>query len=57
MPVADNEVMEMTPDNIENDTHFLKSRAAQTEAKLAMEDIRKQAAAAKAAEDREAGKK
>lgn len=56
VPDADNGVMEMAPDNIENDTHFLKARAAQTEAKLTMDVIKKKAAA-QAAEDREAGKK
>ena len=54
--VTDNEVTEMVPDNIESDTHLVKSRPAQLEAKLAMENIKKKNAEAKAAEEREAGR-
>lgn len=53
MPVIDTEVMEMVPDNIENDTHFLRSRPAQSEAKLAMDNIKKKAAE-KATQERDA---
>lgn len=54
MSAIDNEVVEMVPDNIENDTHLLKSRPAQSEAKLAMESIKKKAAEEKAVEVRDA---
>jgi hypothetical protein len=53
----DNEVVEMVPDNIENDTRLLKSRPAQSEAKLAMESIKKKAAEEKAVEERDAREK
>ena len=49
--------MEMVPDNIENDTHLGRSRPAQSEAKLAMENIQKKAAEQKAAEERDAREK
>eukprot|EP01043_Picozoa_sp_COSAG02_P065812 COSAG02_NODE_10043_length_2039_cov_1.460825_2_plen_64_part_00 len=56
VPVIDAEVMEIVPDNIENDTHFLRSRPAQSEAKLAMDNIKKKAVEEKAAQERGARK-
>jgi hypothetical protein len=51
------EVVEMVPDNIESDTHLVKSRQVQAEAKLTMENIEKKAADAKEAERQAAGGK